>query len=78
MSRTRSAVATWWSAQAPEDNRLLFESMMSARTRFGDAYAAAMRDKALDAYEVSTRLRTPDWYEVRIASRFNQPARKRE
>lgn len=26
-------------------------------TRFGEAYASAMRDKALDANEVSTRLR---------------------
>ncbi|MBC7673197.1 MAG: hypothetical protein H7247_12315 [Polaromonas sp.] len=47
-------------------------------TRFGEASAAAMPDKTLDANEVSTRLRPPDWYEVRIASGFNQPARKRE
>ena len=40
-----------------EDDRLLFESMVSTRTRFGDAYATAMRDKALDANEVSVQLR---------------------
>ncbi|MEP6989567.1 MAG: methyl-accepting chemotaxis protein, partial [bacterium] len=40
-----------------DDDRLLFEAVVSARTRFADAYAAAMRDKTLDANEVSTQLR---------------------
>ena len=40
-----------------EDDRLLFESMVSTRTRFAEAYASAMRDKVLDANEVNTQLR---------------------
>ena len=40
-----------------EDDRRMFESMVSARTRFAEAYAAALRDKTLDANEVNTLLR---------------------
>ena len=40
-----------------EDDRVLFQSMVSARTRFAEAYAVAIRDKTLDANEVSTQLR---------------------
>ena len=40
-----------------DDDRLLFESMVAARVRFTEAYAAAMADGRLEANEVTRQLR---------------------